>query len=632
MAVLYFDPSTLNLPAVGETFNIDVKIRDAVDLDAFRISVNNDASILEYVSISNAIEDVDISVRDRTVAGQAAKRFSFTGIPSSPSGDLRLFTLTYRVVDRQAHTLMFLGLGSQTRLMGMDGTLNFTVESATLQAGSLTPITLKSLSYSGHPLALTVKIHDQVIPNAITAVDDILSGVDYPNLTEFRVGEASITLRDVPGDFSPNNPSNFFTQHGGQRTGRNSPIEIEAGFIGEGTRHTATIFKGTIIRLVQGAKDATVKVVCTDNFGDMRKKTIADFGVSRHFMLVENTEQSGANGNYPIMDAVMPAADGSVSLATRTGETLKPVQKLETEGTLNPRNFIVDAAGVRTEGGLIVDRQVGYPQIRMKSPFRYRHIEDIITDILNHAGISDSEIEIPEQDVDSHFSSNGRVNYDLLGNIGSSNPLTWNGYVTDFLFETDKWYFLYNKHRNNPNGISQVIEYDETTRTYTQLHKFAAAVEVWKFTKVGNTFYILASTGGNYDANEISSENKIIQLDIGSSTETVFVPRTAALQPQLAHYYAGVGSVHHKPDSRRQLIYHGNGLYYAYVDRANSQFGVAKAINANTAPTAIITMNMDTYENHSGLGFDIDASGMLKGGLTFLNGGRTQVLVFKKAL
>ena len=367
MAVLYFDPNTIDLPAVGETFDIDVKLRDAVDLDAFRISVNNDASIIEYVSISNAIEDVDISVRDRTVEGQAAKRFSFSGIPNSPSGDLRLFTITYRVVDRRAHTLMFLGLGSQTRLMGMSGTVDFTVESATLQV----PIPLKSLSYQGYPLSLTVKIHNQDVTSDLASIDDIGQGVDYPNLTEFRVGEASFTLRDVHGDFSPNNLSNFFTRNGGQRTGRNSPIEIEAGFIVDGTQHTETVFKGTILRLVQDATGATVKVVCTDNFGDMRKKTIADFGIPRHFMLTEALEQAAENGNYPIMDAVMPAADGSVSLANESyGETLlhlcrnsKPKAR-STHATL----LLMDE-GVRTEGGAIVNRQVGYPQIRMKSPY-----------------------------------------------------------------------------------------------------------------------------------------------------------------------------------------------------------------------------------------------------------------------
>ena len=491
---------------------------------------------------------------------------------------------------------------------------------------------LKALSYSGHPLTIRVKIHDIDITDDLASVDDIARGIDYPNLTEFRVGEASFTLRDVHGDFSPNNPSNFFTQHGGQHTGRNSPIEIEAGFIVNGTRHTETIFQGTIIRLVQDAKGATVKVVCSDNFGDMRKKAIADFGVPRHFMLTEDLEQTGENGVYPIMDAIMPASHGSATLATRVGDAINPVQRLETEGTLSPRNFIIDDKGVRTEGGAIVNRGIGYPQIQMKSPYRYRHILDVITDILNHAGITNADISIPEQDVASHFSSNGRVNYDLIGNIGSGNPVTWNGYVTDFLYDADnnKWYFLYNKHRNNPNGFSQIIVYDVATRTYTKLHGFSSATEVWKFTKSGDNLYILATTGGNYDANEASSENQILQLDITSTTETVFVAHTVSLRPQLAHYYHGVGSVFMKPDSRRQLIYHQNALYYAFVDSANSTFGIAKATAQNTT-TAVITINQDNHGNHAGIAFWIDDN-ELKGGTTFVSGGKSQILGFIKAL
>ena len=490
---------------------------------------------------------------------------------------------------------------------------------------------LKSLSYSGHAVSITVKIHEQDITNDLDSIDGIQQGVDYPNLTEFRVGEASFSLRDVHGDFAPNNNANFFTRHGGRRTGRNSPVEIEAGFIVSGQRHTETIFQGTIIRLVQDATGATVRVVCSDNFGDMRTKGIADFGVPRHFMLTEDLAAAGENGNYPIMDAIMPASHGSATLKTKTTDTpIAPVQKLKNEGTLDPRNFVIDVNGVRTEGGLIVNRGIGYPQLRMKSPYRYRHILDVITDILNHAGITNSEIAIPERDVTPHFSSNGRVGYDLIGNIASSLPVTWNGYVTDFLYDAGKWYFLYNGHRGNPNGISQVIEYDETTRTYSQLHKFSAATEVWKFLKSANNLYILATTGGNYDANESSSENQIIELDITGPTETVFVPHTNALRPQLAHYYHGVGSVFMRPDSRRRLIYHQNVLYYAFVDSANSQFGIAKATAPDTA-TAVITINMDNHGNHAGIAFSIDGN-ELKGGTTFVSAGKSQVLGFIKAL
>ena len=489
---------------------------------------------------------------------------------------------------------------------------------------------LKQYSYRGHPVAVTINIHDQDVTDGAT-LDDIQQSLDYPNLTEFRVGEASFTLKDVHGDFSPNKTHNFFTQHGGRHTGYHSPVKIEVGFIVDRERHTETIFQGNIIRLIQDAKAATVKVVCSDNFGDMRTKGIADFGISRHFRLLEALEHAGENGSYPIIRAIMPASHGSVTLKTSVTDTpIAPVQKLATEGTLNPHNFSIDDNGVHTEGGVITRAQTGYPQIQMKSPYRSRHIKDIIADILNHAGIANSDIDIPAQDVDAHFSSNGRVNYDLIGNIGSGNPVTWNGYVTDFLYDANTWYFLYNKHRHNPNGISQVIVYDTATRTYSQLHKFTAATEVWKFTKSGNNLYILATTGGNYDANESSSENQIIALDIsGTPSETVFVPHTNALRPQLAHFYSGVGSVFHKPDSRRQIIYHGNALYYAYAD--NSQFGVAKATAADTTEK-VVYLNQDTHGNHAGIAFWIDTDGTLKGGATFVSSGKSQVLGFIKAL
>ena len=625
MATLYFNPSDIVLPAVGQTFDVEVKVRDVSDLIYFYFDVAYDASSLRFVSLS-LIQDVE-NLHDppnMNFAGDPYIRIDlYDDLDPTVSGDVVLATITYEVVNRVTSTL-----GLRANYGGLEDS-DFNDIAFTRQTAQLHP-PLKQFSYQGHPVSVSVKIHDADVTDDIASVDDIGQGVDYPNLTEFRVGEASFTLRDIHGDFSPNNPSNFFTRNGGRRTGRNSPVEIEAGFIVDGTRHTETIFKGTIIKLVQDATPATVKVVCSDNIGDLRTKGIADFGIPRHFMLTEDLEQTGENGSYPIMEAVMPASDGSVSLATRTGEEIAPVQKLATEGALDPQNFIIDDNGVRTEGGAIPNRQTGYPQLRMKSPYRYRHILDVITDILNHAGITDSEIAIPERDVAPHFSSNGRVGYDLIGNIGSGNPVTWNGYVVDFLYDAGTWYFLYNKGRNNPNGFSQVITYDTRTRTYNKLHGFSSATEVWKFTKSGNTLYILATTGGNYDANEASSENQILQLDITGPTQTVFVAHTVNLQPQLAHYYAGVGSVFMKPDSRRQLIYHQNALYFAFVDTANSTFGIAKATAQNTT-TAVITINQDNHGNHAGIAFWIDDN-ELKGGTTFVSAGKSQILGFIKAL
>lgn len=761
MATLYFDPATVELPAVGETFDVALKYRGTLsDVEGFEINIGYDDSVIYYDNFISVVQAVDFSATrfsrysDTDARSGVAFRSGKTRTSARPfdplvSGtNLIIIDMRFEVLERRATALSvfvdeyFVGFfGNYAPLSGIfvsdgetlipnefsipltvngqaptttltvptvpthllitagDGELTANWEASASNGGAPidryevrihddpwidvgpdgrswtfrglpnaeiatiavrshnrlgysavataketpvaapvqlpTPVTsLNPFSYQGHPLRVAVKIHDQDVTDDTAWVDDIQRGVDYPNLTEFRIGEASLTLRDVHGAYSPNNPSNFFTQHGGHRTGRHSPVEIEAGFIVNGNpRHTQTIFKGTIIRIVQDAKPATVKVICADGVGGLRSDALTNFGIPRHFMLTEAVPQSRENGVYPIMDAILPASHGSVSLATHVGETLQPKQKLETEGTLNPRNFVVDAEGVRTEGGAITGAQRGYPQLRMKSPYRYRHIDDVIRDILRHAGITDSEIAIPAQTVDPHFSSNGRVNYDLLGTIGSSNPITWNGYVTDFLYDSanEKWYFLYNGHRGNPNGISQVIQYDETTRTYRQLHKFSSTTEVWTFTKSGNNFYILSSTGGNYDAKENSCRTQILQLDISDTpTETVFVPHTNSLRPQLSHYYAGVGSVFMKPDSRKPLIYRQNdGLYYAYC-KGDTQFGIAKATAPNRS-TAVITINHDDHGNHAGISFDIK-NNTLRGATTFLSGGKSQILTFEKSL
>ena len=44
---------------------------------------------------------------------------------------------------------------------------------------------LKPLSYSGHPVAITVKIHNQDVTSDLASLDDITRGIDYPNLQNF---------------------------------------------------------------------------------------------------------------------------------------------------------------------------------------------------------------------------------------------------------------------------------------------------------------------------------------------------------------------------------------------------------------------------------------------------------------
>ena len=491
------------------------------------------------------------------------------------------------------------------------------------------PLNMKEYAYQHHPIALIFKIHEQAIPAGIVSLDSLTLAVDYPNLTEFRVGECIFTLIDTEGEYSPNNPSNFFTRQGGDASGRNAPVEIEAGYWVDNTAHTETLYKGQIVMITYHAKSAQLRITCTDNFEQLRTATLTDYGIERHFRLIEGTTERGF---YPILPAILPASIGSINVNSALNTQLTLVPELAEAGELDNTNYIIRDDGIQTEGDFTGSENVGYPQVQFKSPFRYKPITNTIDSLLTQAGITNRRIHIPKPDVAEHFASNGRVGYELIGtsDIGSSNPATWNGYVTDFLKSGNTWYFLYNGGKNNVNGITQVIAYNPTNDTYTRLHRLAAGTEAWKFLKNGNTLYILVNSNGVYDAAE-TADTKIVQVDIsGTPTETDFVPSTATLQPQLAHRYIGVGKTAMKPDSRRSLHFFSNELYYAYHDATNNAFGVAKASNATTRES-VVSINMDNRNNHVGIDFDI-TSGVLRGACTFNTDTETQIITFNKTL
>ena len=119
---------------------------------------------------------------------------------------------------------------------------------------------------------------------------------------------------------------------------------------------------------------------------------------------------------YPILTSILPASEESVNVEKGSDMEITKVDELRTEGNLESDNYIITDDRIETEGGIVEDGSYDHPQIGLKSPYRYRTLENTISNILDHVGIdvSDDKIEIPRQKVGHHFSSNGRVYYDLI--------------------------------------------------------------------------------------------------------------------------------------------------------------------------------------------------------------------------
>ena len=520
---------------------------------------------------------------------------------------------------------------------------------------------LKDLAYQGHPVAFSVMLGGVDI-KYVGGVSDISKSLDYPRLTEYRIGESTVSLNDPDGLFSPRNANNFFVQNGHSQLGVDVECEIEAGFIVDGTRHTETIFSGKIIKVSQDAKQSITKLLVSDAFNTLFRDKVTDIGIERRFHL-DAEDSNDIHGFYPIADFVGPASKGSTTVDKAANTPLTEVEALSTIGSFDSDNYLLTDEGIKTEGGPAATA-TGYPQISMKSPYRHRLIKDVITEILTDLGITNANIVLPNVMLSPHFYSQGRFGYGVISTpafIGSSADAKWTGYVTDFIWDTDRYYVLLNAHRGDLRSRSTLFSYNPTDYSYEvffqslQPSPTFPGTEFWKLAKQGNIIAILSTDSsdrfddtttfilpdyralqpgiGSYDAAEVDNQIYIQYYDIIADTGVAgtAVAKDNQFRAQLAHnYLLGAtddavlleyqpdfsklvrGTLPTKlPDTRRNLLWYNDELYYAYVDgNDTSRFGIATCNLAGDTTTSLFALRSDG-SNHTGIAFDISGTTLI---------------------
>ena len=148
MATLYFNPSIINLPVVGEVFTIEIKARDLTNVTGVFVGFMFDADSLEAVS-----QDLNPSI-STAVSKPASNRvlISDSSLVPSWNGDVIIATATFRVISRVDSSLTF--VEAANALTDASGNLDVDYESATPASGS---ISLPSApSTPGNPKLTTV--------------------------------------------------------------------------------------------------------------------------------------------------------------------------------------------------------------------------------------------------------------------------------------------------------------------------------------------------------------------------------------------------------------------------------------------------------------------------------------------
>ena len=528
---------------------------------------------------------------------------------------------------------------------------------------------IKALSYGMSPLMLEVKINKTTdITEIVENIGTISNSLDYPNLTRYRVNSVPITLTDERGFFAPNNSENWFRSDGRDlpQNGHGVEIQINVGFNDGDKKLRKVLFKGRITKIVQDSVAATTTITADSLLQKMFSEVITDFGLQKQFRIDASNEES-LNGVYPISDWVLPISEDSSEVKKDINKPLTEVPELATRGHLDSDNYVITDSGIETEGGDVMGAESGYPQIKFKAPYRYRDVERLIDDVLEKIDISNSSIDLPEIDVGGHFSSSGRVGYPVIGAapFGSSEPISWEGYTTDFIYDDGKFYFLRNPRRAGA-ALASLIEYDTEKDTSRVLWRASSSTqfktEFWKLAISGNYIAILASDTivrfskefdlpeipafepRSYDSSLENSQTYILFYDIVNDSVSTRVGKTSeAFPPQVGHYYIFgqtygdyrtlnilTSVVPQKPpfvlpDTRRSFLFHGGELYYVFANNLN--VGVAK-VGLTTPTSSVVSVDRDKRNNHLGLDFDIHNSKLYCCG-TFKESDKSKIFAFE---
>ena len=488
----------------------------------------------------------------------------------------------------------------------------------------------KQYAYQQHPVIWKVLLDSgsdmEDISHLVIDIQGLTESLDIVRPIEFTTSDVRITVSDANSDFSDN-----FT------VGYKAPVTIKAGYLVSGAEQTEVLFSGEVISTVEDVKGRTFRMTVSDDSQKLREKEITDFGMEKHMSLLPGEENE--HGSYPFPEAVAPVSAGSF-----TGPGLTKKDALRTEGDLDSDNVLFGENAIETEGGLRTENTV----VTLKAPYRWKRIETLIDKILAKYNVTQNQVDVDTFEFENaYLSTQGRVGYDLDASDSSNiENFAWEGYVTDFTYQADKFYFLYSSPVSSSRA--KLISYTPASDEYAVLAESTSYEQWWRLAVSGdaNTFYILGTSGishlhqpvlGVYDPSEPYPQTFIKRFEQGTpptlsnyySASNYYDEATHRINsghypPVLGMYYHfgfAPGSIRRQgilPDTRKGFhlreVSMRDEIYYLYANA--TKFGVAKISTAGGTPVVVLSAERDGNFNWLGCDFTMDG-GVLYAGFTW---------------
>ena len=485
------------------------------------------------------------------------------------------------------------------------------------------PITQADV-YNANAIDFSVTFNTDTFRSGIQDIRGLKYSIDYPDLNIYRDSTVTIVMID---------PNATFDQ-----LSRGTSVLVDVSVDTSSQR----LFSGTVKETVHIAKIGRTHIIAVGQIRALRTD-VQNFGVQRHFRL--QASGSGFNGNYPFLPALGDPSEESITVHKSLTETATQVDNIERFGDLDSDNYEVESNKIVSEGGeIFVADPTTFPQAAFKSPFRWRFATELADEILNaFPNIISRDIDLVPTDLGSHFSTNGRVGYDLIATPGGGQDVSasWEGYVTDWLYDPtdEKYYFLYNPGENNGIYRPRIMSFSVSTHSYSEVATSTDSQrEFWAMVKNGTQFAVLTTTQADYDA-QATGTIAIHVFDTVSSAWTTPITSASAFRPQLGHYYHFGSAIEFQapdvndyilPDSRRPIYWRSDGIYYPFSN--DDAFGIAKQSGTVGDPAEqIVSVTRDAQQNHVGFTYNITGD-TLYGAVTWRDSVNSQMQTFQRAL
>ena len=471
----------------------------------------------------------------------------------------------------------------------------------------------------------------------IAGIDVTADVLEFPSVSEtldpvvineYRVNEATITLRNEKGKYNADIAGNFWETHGLNAGGFQNGVKIYTKHDGRGDLAPTEnlLFTGLINESFEPIQGATFKLNCSDISSRLRKALAQDFGTLEKWdALRKQSDEDSYAGIYVPERSLVPMQIGTGT--ARSNRTDLDISRLElpSEGPAAENVGYMTPTEFRTAGGFLPEN----PLLGFKAEHLSEDVRFLIHQLAVNKEVYNTEIDIPGVEVEDPFLLNrGSVAFSVEPTRTTRLPMDW---VHD---STNNRILVL---LSNPEGhvADILVQYDINRDSYRVLHTFDKGVAVHRIERRNATnAYILTSgkitqdrsarqlprpsdsTGYVYDSLAEGSEIKIYNYNTSTGVLTEHVAEDDSFPPQLGiHYWIGFeNSVYIDafegivPSYRGTFKWQSGNLYYRYSK--DGEFGVAR-VDASGTTTQMIGETALGYQNHLNFAFGITSTGTI---------------------